>query len=302
MRRTLFALLFTLTIFHLKAQETKIVSITTKDRIFSGTIDDSYPITMYLKVVAHSENSGYVQSLTGWYSYDNIRTPIPLAGLIGQGLHLVSSNDQQVLDGILDFEYESTEGTISLDGRIFDIADNMAKVKNITERFEINYEGNLVIGTWYGNNKALKVELHNKEYRVSETVNYLKLANGNLFALDYLGLPGRTLFEIEASPNNGRNILLDYGFYANLNYMGQCGAAENRGKIALAFNENYDLVSSSYTVFEDCYRSIYTYNENKISEFVTEYVIEDFNDSENSLYETYLVDYERATITKKSGG
>lgn len=103
------------------AQKSEVLSITTNDRIFSGMIDDSYLITMYLKVEQRSRNNGFIQSVTGWYSYDKVGTPIPLAGLIGSGMHLVTSSEQKVLDGITYFEYDAGEEVISLDSRITEI-------------------------------------------------------------------------------------------------------------------------------------------------------------------------------------
>lgn len=299
MRNVLLFITLTLISIQAKPQQVEIVSISTNDRIFSGTIDDTYPITLYLKIAKQSEYNGHIQALTGWYSYDKVGTPIPLAGMIGQRLHLVSSNNQQVLDQMLNFEYETDQGLTSLDNRIFEIAEKMTQIKNITERFELSYEGDQILGFWHGNDKSLKVELHADDYRISKTTHYLKHANGDYFDLSFLGIPGRAFWEVTASSDNGQNVVLDYGFQANLNYMGRCGAAENRGKIGLVFNEKYELKKSSFVIFEDCYRAIYTHKEKKVSESITDYEIEHFENSEQPIYIKCTVDLEKATISRK---
>lgn len=282
-----------------KSQQSEVVSITTKDRVFEGKIDDSYDITMYLKVVKRSENNGFIQSVTGWYSYNEVGIPIPLAGLIGSDIHLVSSSDPHVLDQIISFEYQSDKGLVKLDSYIHKVVDNMAMVKNVNERFDLDYDGGQIVGSWQGNNKHLKVELFADEFRVTATKHYLKLANGDFFDLSYLGLPEWSSIDIEATSNTGRNIILDYYFQANLNYMGRCGAAENKGKVGLVFNENYELVKSSVVVFEDCYRDIYTLKEDKISDAISKYEIEYFENSDNPEYVYCTVDLVNATITRK---
>lgn len=285
-----------------KSQQSELVSLTTKDRIFSGMIDDSYPITMYLKVEQRSKNNGFIQSVTGWYSYDKVGTPIPLAGLIGSGgsgMHLVTSSDQKVLDGITNFEYDADEEVIALDSRITEIEQNMSRVNHISERFKLDYEGDKILGSWQGNDKSLKVELFADEYRVSNTQHFIRHPNGDYFDLAFLGLPDWATISVEANANKGKNIILDYYFQANLNYMGRCGAAENKGKVALIFNESYELMKSSFVIFEDCYRDTYILEEKKISDPITEYKIEQFENSDDPQYVTWIVDLQKATLTNK---
>ncbi|MDW3197304.1 MAG: hypothetical protein R8G66_33310 [Cytophagales bacterium] len=281
------------------AQKSEVLSVTTKDRIFEGIIDDNYPITMYLKVVKRSVNSGYVQSVAGWYFYNKVGTSIPLAGLIGPGVHLVVSEDPEVLKGIQNFEYVANGDTMLLDNRVSSVVDNMALIKNMMERFTMDYDGDKILGTWQSNDKNLKIELFADEYRVADTRNYLRHPNGEYFDLSYLGFPDWASIEVEASANNGRNVILDCYFQANLNYMGRCGAAENKGKVGLIFNEKYELVKSSFVIFEDCYRDIYTFNEEQISETVTKYEIEHFENSDDPQYVYCTVDLEKATLRKE---
>lgn len=285
--------------FSTNAQKSEVLSITTKDRIFEGMIDDTYPITMYLKVAKRSVNSGFIQSVTGWYSYNKVSTPIPLAGLIGPGMHLVASDEPELLKGIQNFEYLADGDTLLLDSRINSVADNMALIKNATERFTLDYDGDKILGTWQGNGKSLKVELFSDEYRVSDTRNYLKHPNGEFFDLSHLGLPDWASIAVEASANQGRNVILDYYFQANLNYMGRCGAAENKGKVGLIFNEKYDLEKSTFVIFEDCYRDIYTLKEEQISDSKTKYEIEHFENSDDPQYVYCTVDLEKATLTRE---
>lgn len=175
----------------------------------------------------------------------------------------------------------------------------MSRVKNISERFKLDYEKNQISSIWQGNDKELKVELFSDEYQISNTQNFIRHPNGKYFDLDFLGLPDWSYINMDASANNGQNVLLDFSFQANLNYMGRCGAAENRGKVGLVFNEKYELLKSTVVIFEDCYRDIYTLKEKKISDSVTAHEIEYFENSDNPEYVTCTVDLQKATVTKK---
>ena len=299
MRNSLLSIVILLFFHEAKPQETQVISITTKDRIFKGNIDDSYPVTMYLKVVNQSEYNGYTQSVKGWYFYDHVGTSIPLAGWNGEGLHLISSEKPQVLERILHFEYETASGVISPEIRLFELEKHLSRVQNVTERFKLGHTGRQVSGTWFGNGKELDVTFYAESDQVAKKEHYLKLVNGDLFALNYLGVPDRASFEVQAQANEGRQIILEYRFNPNPNFMGRCGASESRAKVVLVFDETYALVKSNLFVFEDCYRDIYPLEAQVISESVTEYKIEDYVGEGEPIYHRYLVDYGKATITRR---
>ncbi|PJJ10296.1 hypothetical protein CLU83_3698 [Flavobacterium sp. 1] len=68
----LFFFLTTLTCFS-QQKNISIESFRTNDRIFYGSIDDKYDITIYLKVENFSEDHLYVFSVKGWYYYNKVK-------------------------------------------------------------------------------------------------------------------------------------------------------------------------------------------------------------------------------------
>ncbi len=283
--------------FTLKAQEPKLLTIETTDRLLTGSIDDQYDITVYLKAVNRSDNNGGVFSLTGWYSYDNVGTPIPLAGLYGWGMHLFTSEDASLLESLTNFEYNSDGEIRYLDSDLNQVEAIATEIKGISERFYLEYEDRRYKGQWHQGEKVLDVYLRSASPFIEQTKVYIELPNGSYFDLSNMGIPPRTLYELEATSNGGQHILLHYRYHANLNYMGRCGGAENSGKIALVFDSDFSLERHTLVEFENCYRDITLDELNKVSETVTEYTIVDYGGSSKD--KVYSVDFERATITEK---
>lgn len=292
--RTLYITTFLCLAFLLKAQEIELVTITTNDRLFKGSIDGKYEITMYLEVVNSSPNSGYIESVQGWYYYDNVRTPIPLAGIAVGDLHLFTSSDKEVLTSLLDFEYQNGEETVRIDSHLFEVEDNLQKVQNVTERFFISVEENRISGQWFSGDKELDVQLLGNNVRLSSEKNYLKLPNGEFFDLKNMGLSETTDFELLKSANGGKRALLSYTYPANLNYGGRCGGAEDQGMFSLTFNDDYGVADITFAMFSSCYIDAYIDEEKEISDTITEYTITGPDEDV-----VYRVDFAKATITKK---
>jgi hypothetical protein len=70
----------------------------------------------------------------------------------------------------------------------------------------------------------------------------------------------------------------------------------NSGKIALAFNNEFKLISEIKAEFGDCYRELTLDDLTKISDKITEYKIEDYSASKEYVYQ---VNTEKVTIIKK---
>lgn len=294
--RSLFFLLILLFSIQVNAQKPEIVTINTTERILDGDIGDKLPITVYVKAVQRSENVGYVFSVSGWYKYDKVGIPIPFAGIWGSGVHLFVSKDKELLKDIEDFKIKKGTESKRLDHFLYKLEELTKDNSKITERFHLEFEEHRISGRWKSRSKDLWVALNSSSSTLYNTTNYLKLPNGSYFDLSNLDVPSRTNFTIEAAVNNGRNIILGYSYHANLNYGGRCGGGTNSGKIALAFDKDFKLVSTTKAEFEDCYRELTVDDLTKISEQITEYKIEDYSASKQYVYE---VNKEKGTIVQK---
>lgn len=278
------------------AQEPKIVSITSDDRIFRGYIGEEYPFTMYLKVANFSDNVGYVYSVDGWYQYDKIGTPIPLAGIwTGSQMHLFTSDDSNFLDNLINFSYKNEEREEYLDNYLNDLASFTAELPEITERFHLEIGERGISGNWQNKVKELPVSINGSRTHILNETDYLMLPNGQYFDLLNLGIPSRADFELEASANDGKNLVLHYTYHANLNYMGRCGGAVNTGKVGLEFDNDYQLSSYTTAAFEDCYQDITVDDLIKVSETITHYKIHNYSSSND---ERYAVDSQNATVKR----
>jgi hypothetical protein len=279
------------------AQKVEIISIESNDRLLRGHIADEYPITMYLKVAHASDNVGYIYSVQGWYQYDKVGTPIPLSGIwTGSELHLFTSDDSKFLQNILNFTYDDGKEKKYLDNYLYELESFTAKLPEVKERFHLKFEEHRITGDWKSNGKRFWVSINGSNRQIVKEVDYLKLPNGSYFELSNLGIPSRADFEILASANNGKNLILNYAYHANLNYNGRCGGATTSGKVGLVFDHGYQLSSYTNAEFENCYIELSVDDLQKISESVTHYKIIDYS-SNNT--ETYIVDTKNATLKKE---
>lgn len=291
-----FVLVLLLINFFSYAQKVEIISIESNDRVLRGHIADEYPITMYLKVAHASDNVGYIYSVQGWYQYDKVGTAIPLSGIwTGSELHLFASDDAKFMKNILNFTYDDGKEKKYLDNYIYELESLTAKLSEIKERFHLKFEERRIAGDWKSNGKRFWVSINGSNSQIVKEVDYLKLPNGSHFELSNLGIPSRADFEILASANNGKNLILNYAYHANLNYNGRCGGATTSGKVGLIFDDAYQLSSYTNAEFENCYIELSVDDLKKISETVTEYKIIDY--SSNNI-ETYIVDTKNASLKK----
>lgn len=278
------------------AQKAEVISFETNDRIFRGKLGENTNITMYLKVEQSSDNVGYIYSVSGWYYYNKIGTSIPLVGIwTGGNVHLFVSDDEKFNKNILSFIYEGEKGKEYLDNFIYDLESYSEKLPEIKERFHLNIEPSGIQGEWKSNGKQFKVSIYGNKFQIKNEFDYLKLPNGAQFDLSNLGIPGRADFEIIASANNDKNLVLDYSYQANLNYNGRCGGAATSGKLALVFNENYELREYTNAEFVNCYRDLTVDDLEKVSETITKYKTYSYSSSKS---ESYILDIKKATLKK----
>lgn len=278
--------------FRTTAQHVELINLPTNDRIFHGQIDDQYDITLYLRVERHSEQHGAMKTLSGWYQYDRIGKPIPLAGTIAQNLNLFTSDNADFLNDLQNFTYQENGEEVTLDDNIFEMEEKMNAITGFTERFKLGYDDNQIKGIWTNGKKKLPVTIWSNVFNLDEEKQFLKLPNGSYFNLDNAE-QGLIFYELQATANRGRNVLLSFSYPANLNYGGRCGGAINSGMTALIFDENYHLASIKHIYFESCYQEMYIDDEIEISGSITDFRVHDYN---GDVKKTYRVDYNRATL------
>lgn len=283
-------LLTTLTCFS-QQKTISIESFRTNDRIFYGSIDDKYDITIYLKVENFSEDHLYVYSVKGWYYYNKVKKNIPLVGVFNPmtGLTLFNTNDKTFEKKILDFDFS---------GVVWDKLGEIEASKNYNEKIFISNnpkENN----TWSNNAKNLKITINNESegIYVFEDFKFLKIGS-SIINLSYYHLNYTDLEIISKKiAASETRLLLKYEEFGNPNIQGMCGGAQDFGYIILAFNNKNELTELNEIEIENCRAFVYSENLQENNKKILKYKITDSsNDKENN--KTITIDTESIRLIK----
>lgn len=287
----LFFFLTTLTCFS-QQKNISIESFRTNDRIFYGSIDDKYEITIYLKVENFSEDHLFVYSVKGWYYYNKIKKNIPLVGVFNPmtGLTLFNTNDKTFEKKILDFDFP---GFV-----VWKKLNEIETFNNFNEKFFISNnpkENN----TWSNNTKNLKLTLNNEleDIYVFEDFKFLKIGN-SIVNLSNYHLKYKDLEIIsKKSLASELRLLLKYEQSGNPNIQGMCGAATDFGYIILVINNKNELIQFEEIELEHCRAFVHSESLEENNKKIFKYKITDSsNDKEVS--KTISIDTESITIIK----
>lgn len=287
----LFFFLTTLTCFS-QQKNISIESFRTNDRIFYGSIDDKYEITIYLKVEKFSEDHLFVYSVKGWYYYNKIKKNIPLVGVFNPmtGLTLFNTNDKTFEKKILDFDFP---GFV-----VWKKLNEIETFNNFNEKFFISNnpkENN----TWSNNTKNLKLTLNNEleDIYVFEDFKFLKIGN-SIVNLSNYHLKYKDLEIIsKKSLASELRLLLKYEQSGNPNIQGMCGAATDFGYIILVINNKNELIQFEEIELEHCRAFVHSESLEENNKKIFKYKITDSsNDKEVS--KTISIDTESITIIK----
>jgi hypothetical protein len=268
--------LITLTCFS-QQKNISIESFRTNDRIFYGSIDDKYDITIYLKVENFSEDHLFVYSVKGWYYYNKVKKNIPLVGVYNPmtGLTLFNTTDKVFEKKILDFDFS---------GVVWDKLDEIENFKNYSEKFFISNdskENNI----WSNNTKNLKLTLNNEleNLYVFEDFKFLKIGNSIINLSNYhLNYRHLEVISKKVSASEIR-LLLRYEQFGNPNIQGMCGGATDFGYIILAVNTKNELIQFEKIEIENCRAFINSEDLQEKNKKILKYKITDSNgDKENS--------------------
>lgn len=285
----LFFFLITLTCFS-QQKNISIENFRTNDRIFYGSIDGKYDITIYLKVENFSEDHLYVFSVKGWYYYDKVKKNIPLVGVFNPmtGLTLFNTNDKIFEKKILDFDFS---------GVVWDKLDKIETFKNYNEKFFIS--NNQKDNTWSNNTKNLKLTLNNdpQDIYVFEDFKFLKIGS-SIINLSNYHLNYKTLKIISKKTSVSQiRLLLKYEQSGNPNIQGMCGAATDFGYIILVINNKNELIEFEEIEIENCRESTNSQQLEKDNKKILKYKITDLkDDKENS--KTIIIDTESIRLIK----
>lgn len=272
----LFFFLTTLTCFS-QQKNISIESFRTNDRIFYGSIDDKYDITIYLKVENFSEDHLFVYSVKGWYYYNKQKKNIPLVGVYNPmtGLTLFNTTDKVFGEKILEFDFT---------GVVWDKLDEIEAFKNYNEKFFISNipkEAN----TWSNNAKNLKLTINNEleDIYVFEDFKFLKIGS-SIINLSNYHLNYRDLEIISKKTSTSEiRLLLKYEQFGNPNIQGMCGGAMDFGYIILVINTKNELIQFEEIEIENCRAFIHSEDLQEKNKKILKYKITDSNgDKDNN--------------------
>lgn len=282
--------LITLTCFS-QQKNISIESFRTNDRIFYGSIDDKYDITIYLKVENFSEDHLYVYSVKGWYYYNKVKKNIPLVGVFNPmtGLTLFNTNDKTFEKKILDFDFT---------GVVWDKLDEIEAFKNYNEKIFIS-NNTKESNSWSNNAKNLKLTINNEleDIYIFEDFKFLKIGSSIINLSNYhLNYKDLEIISKKTSTSEIR-LLLKYEQFGNPNIQGMCGGAMDFGYVILVINNKDELIQFEEIEIENCRAFIYSQQLEENNKKTLKYKITDSsNDKENN--KTITIDTESIRLIK----
>jgi hypothetical protein len=216
--------------------------VQTEDKIFTGSIDEKYDITAYLKFHELSVDNMGVYSVKGWYYYDKGKKKIPLVGVYdGQGLTLFSFKAKENQDKVTEMEYSGSTG---------EILDSIKSMPGFDERFDTS------TGEWSDGKKKLKFRFYDQDLDLYKNYQLLNITDNSETKSINLNeiIQYHSDFELVGYLKNqsGIRILLKYEHLSRLNIQGMCGAGYEIGYIILLYDKDLNLEKIEETEIESC--------------------------------------------------
>ncbi|MNU74458.1 hypothetical protein D3C71_639600 [compost metagenome] len=244
-------LVLLLAVFELKAQKAQLFmeefSIT--DQVITGSIDQKYPITMYLKFEEYSPENWLSYSVSGWYYYNNVKKKIPLVGVYSGRLVLYSFTDPVRAD--------SVKQMLSSVPNPWEATDDLMNRSGFTEKFDFDYTNNVYTGIWENSQKQLNVSFNVSRIDLDKKQEFLVIPiekNGQKrIDLSQIG-PMSYGYSIFASKYDatGSKVLLKYEISSTANPNGMCGAGMEIGFVLLIFDHKGTLSDYREEQIESC--------------------------------------------------
>lgn len=274
--------LFLLVTLHVFGQkEPKIERLVINDQIIHGTIDEKYPITIYLHFHAYSPDNYSFYSVDGWYYYDNMKKKIPLVGIYSGDLVLYQFENKSSCDSVLKLEGSGDN--------YMEHFDKLLEKTNYKERFQVSYEDYQYKGKWDNHKKSLPLTFHTSEIDVDVLKEYLKVAFGADKTYSYdLAQIGEAYYDYSIYAwkyvEGKYRLILHYETASSANPNGMCGAGVEAAYVYLEINKEGQILEFKEEVVESCHRNIY--NEKQENSNADELVLKVYkgDDSERILY------------------
>lgn len=237
--------------FFLKAQKELlfIEEFSITDQVITGSIDNKYPITMYLKFEEYSPENWLSYSVSGWYYYNTIKKKIPLVGVYSGRLVLYSFADPARTD--------SVKQMLSSTSNPWDATDDLMNRSGFTEKFDFDYSDYRYKGTWENSQKQLNVSFNVSRIDLDQKQEFLVIPiekNGQKRVdLSQFG-PMSYGYSIFASKVDatGSKVLLKYEISSTANPNGMCGAGMEIGFLLLHFDSKGTLTEYREEPVESC--------------------------------------------------
>lgn len=244
--------------------DVKYKEIITTSRFIDGRIGQNADIQIFLKLENYSSENSEIYSVSGYYLYTKINTPIPIVGIYDGTLTLYVFNNSERGDSLVYFNYELSH---------FETITYCKGISGFTEK--ITLDGNS--GTWTDGKKSLPVTLNDSDLRVIHQHEYLIITTEdqlNMLDLQEISNPDKNFELINACSNDQQiQILLRFSYPSNPFVNGRCGAGFESGYIALQFDINTYWVTHQRVLFESCYEDVFIESANETEENVYTTVI-----------------------------
>ena len=218
----------------LNAQDKKVYidQFRIQDQVIHGTIDEKYPITLYLKFEDYFED-GTSHTVSGWYYYDHVKKKIPLIGVCTDRFVLYQFADQKRADSIKNFNSPVTS--------MWEVMDDLSNRSGYLEKLDFWYEDYTFKGTWKNDKKELPMTFNTSEINITDRHEFLVLQFGtqNKKHIDLKQFGpfwyGYSVYsdKIDAT---GFKVLLNYDISSRSNPNGMCGAGSEIGYVLLTFD------------------------------------------------------------------
>jgi|AntRauTorckE5430_2_1112549.scaffolds.fasta_scaffold04725_3 hypothetical protein len=230
------------------------------DRVFHGTIDNKYPITIYLKYVNNAPDHRFTHSVKGWYWYDNIKQKIPLVGIWDGDLTLYQFENAAARDSIVNFIPKDESNF-----RYSEILDELKSKINFTEKFVILRQEGLENSKWVNTKTELSVQIDEQDLQINRHIETLEIGYDDVVYTTNISQftpydRSFTLEEFKVEKDEIR-VLLSFDYSSRGYRQTMCGGGSEMGYVLLTYNRDMDLLSIKRALIESCNYDIYVIKE-----------------------------------------
>lgn len=257
MRISVFTFLFFMVSFRMLATDVSIKKIHYTDRVFHGTIDNNYPITIYLKYAEDAPDHRFTHSVTGWYWYDNVKEKIPLVGVWDGDLTLYQFETSRERDSVARFMSKSGDYPA-----YWKVLNEIKAKNNFIEKFVILRAQGVKKSSWTNRKKTMSVQVYDQDLSINRTTELLEVVNGDkLYTADvaqFTQYDRNFKFEEFKVEEGQLRILLSFDYGSRGHVQTMCGAGSEKGFVLLEYDDDMKLQSVKRELIESCNDRMYT--------------------------------------------